>query len=392
MFAQIDDDFLDKSIATANEWKRKNDEKYHNARAIIRDYVVRNDLIMSDPNVLLGKDVSPISRVYCMEPIKHARKIADVLYGISKWVKMTTVVENEEATVYFNTEIIASVLAIKRHKINIKKLISPVDVHGVKYMPPELELIDAYQDAYKPSPVEDIDHESLLKMVIDRIDKKIIGGKKKCSDCDKKRRVNMDNLKLMIFEHFGGSHVVVGHWSTGKSAERLQFISGDVAQSIRDIILFLQKFTQFEVTYTQNKLHIPKDFRTNRYIMSIQYPSIDGAKPIKKPFLDIFNSGEFDLIPYTKKAGKMIGSPFVLLRFMLIDLWIIRLVYKMDLISKDLLERKMRHLADHISKVAKQKPQDYEYFGVWKEFSVEKKLNSLKKRMHYPYYPHLDKK
>lgn len=380
-----------KEVAAQKE--KKNNEKFHHAKKMIADYCKQEGLIISDVGVLLGKDSSLKTSIYCNNPIRHARGIANYLYSVSKWVKMTTVVEDEEASVYFNAELLASVFVIKKHRdLNMKELISPVMIHDLQYIPPELELIDAYQGLYKATPEDDPGHEELIKMVFSRIENKVIGGDD-CNDCKKKRRSGLENLKSMVFEHFGKSHVVVGHWAVGKgkkhTREKLQLISGDVIQSIKDVTEFLQKYTQFEVTYKENSLHIPKDFRTRRYILSIQYPSINNAKPTKKPFLDIFNSGEFELVPYI--AGSVnIGSSYVLLRFMLIDLWIVRLVKRLGVISADVLDEKMGLLVNSMEGAMKV-GDPTEYFGVWKEYSVEKKIEGLKKRMHYPYYPHKNK-
>lgn len=403
MFNNIIDGFIELITPEIDKHIVEIRSKYLDVRQKVLDYCKKHSLIISDPRSLIEKpDPKNIDiHIYCDNAEMHAKNIANDMQYI--WVKMQIKVPREEFVIYYDTMPLVFVYAIQKHKnISLSNIIMPVE-KDVNYMSPELELISLYQDLY--SPFKDRWHieleAPLINMVKDRVAKKIlIGGKKKCDDCSDNRKNSVDNVKLLVLKEFATTpeFIVVGQWArtllegSSNSSEKLQLITTlDIEVAIKNIMLFLERYTKSSITFSDQNLHIPKDTRTRRYTLYMSYASFNRDKPLRKPFLDIFNSGTFELIPI-EKHNYYIGNPFVLLRFYMIDLWIVRLVHKLELISKDVLTKKINNLMDNINFVRSGDWMDRvfltDYVGQIIDINVANRMASLDRKMLFPYYPY----
>lgn len=115
------------------------------------------------------------------------------------------------------------------------------------------------------------------------------------------------------------------------------------------------------------------------------------------PILDIFNSTEYELVPYipytitidSKEYIIKIGNPWVLFRFMLIDIWIYKLLLGLKIINEQTYQFKERMLNANIQKIKKsdlmKKCFGLEYVGIHYDAIINKKKNTDK--LFYPYVP-----
>ena len=111
---------------------------------------------------------------------------------------------------------------------------------------------------------------------------------------------------------------------------------------------------------------------------------------VDKPFLDLFNCANFEIIPYDVVNGMQIANKWVLLRFMFIDVWIVRFVKSMGFLDGKALEIKlafMWKIIDHFRTLDESTDAD-RYMGTSINYDVAKKMDSLKQQKFFqPYYP-----
>jgi hypothetical protein len=276
----------------------------------------------------------------------------------------------------------------------------------------------------------------------------VFGGKQSPQD-----KTDFQYLKYLVLSEFCckfiKDYVVIGHWALhvieaskdpnskmSSSVEKLQVITSIyIKRSIEDVTNFLKKYTNSKISSRRQDLHIPKDFRTSRYTI---YISVDGKD---KAFMDIFDCGTFELVPYipfslkttyagVKKDSQFnrgrgrahsrnrgnnrdrsrsrsrsgggdefiikVGNPYVLLRFLVIDLWIIRMIHEMGHLTNDMLKVKTKYIMFVIDKIKNpelgihDKVFGSSYVGIYKDYDISKKVNNLKGKMFYPYYPERD--
>jgi hypothetical protein len=112
--------------------------------------------------------------------------------------------------------------------------------------------------------------------------------------------------------------------------------------------------------------------------------------------MDIYNSGQFEMIPYIKQNHHMIGNPFVLFRFIMIDLWVIRIIHKMNLIDKKFLKTKIRNLFNLMKQIKQMKWKSWifgtQYLGVFQDYHTSKRIEMVGKEFSLPYYPAVEEK
>ena len=192
--------------------------------------------------------------------------------------------------------------------------------------------------------------------------------------------------------------ILIGSWARDwiksgdaicANAEKVQLV-GDASPAYLQNILqsYISQPQECPVTYREQELHIPKDFRTNRYTYYLSFQNDKGQ--VEKPFLDFFNSASFELVPYRIVNNIAIAHKYFILRFLFIDLWIIRIVKKLGLINAEVLNKKINHLWDNIEYFrAEDSISKLEFLGIYRDYMIDKKMNTLGVKTPYPYYPEI---
>ena len=405
MFGQLlKTNFIDDLQKKASPVIKKTRAKYDVARQTVIEFCKDNDVFLSNPKALaVEDDIDDVFEMYCENPYKYALMLTNELYKkCSKYVVLKTFSKNKQLEILFNTFTLVNIYAIVREKrANIKDLVLPIVINKINYISPELELIDIYRSLYNPAKKDDWEElldieEKLLPRVFDRV--KILGGK--CDPCKLKRTASINSLKKIVLENFvnGSEYVVLGEYGLRilsgdiKSHEKIQIVSKNrIEDDIKQLIEFIEKYTDYGITYRRQKIDIPKDFRTKKFTVYVEFPKL--GKTVQKAFLDIYNSAQFELIPYVKKDGYLVGNPFVLSRFLMIDLWIIRIIHKLGLIPQTFLTQKIILLIKMLKQIKALKWKSMvfgdKYIGNFEDYFISTKIDNLTQDFSYPYYPAL---
>jgi len=97
---------------------------------------------------------------------------------------------------------------------------------------------------------------------------------------------------------------------------------------------------QLKTVLKTNDVHLLNDIRLSRTTIYV----VLGNE--KYPILYVYNSAEYDLIPYniSKKTTGRIGNPFVIMRYLLVEIWIIKVIREMGGIDEKFAYGKLLHL------------------------------------------------
>ena len=220
--------------------------------------------------------------------------------------------------------------------------------------------------------------------------------------CYEKKKDVLEALKIALIKDFLKDRkdiMLIGPmayswYSHGKDFcpmyDRLQVIStmrpSKLRQEINNFLAGIgQKYT---LSLGDNlDLMIPKDFRTNRQIFSINIVNSYGIKT--KPFLEYFNTAQFDVLPGMVKDGVLLAQKEVLLRFLFIDLWVAKFVYVASKTDNGVYEKRVSRLWNVISGVREIPNHVDGFLGVYQDYDVAKKQLSTGAGMMYgPYYPY----
>lgn len=431
---------------------------------ITEEYCRNNVVIISRVDKIVSesdekKEFGDVYNLYCSFPYKHATNLSNLIHdGVGEWVKMRTIVGYQEFVIEYDMRPLINLYSIDAQKnVKLHALIMPMKIDNLFYMSPEIEIIDVYHKLYSPNESDNwadlLETETkLYDLLLRRMKSGVFGGAENVSAPSPEDNTDLQYLKYLVLSEFCGEfikdYVVVGHWALHvveaskeddykmrSSVEKIQVVTSiDIEKAVEDIVQFLKKYTNAKIVSRVQDLHIPKDFRINRYTIYIGVPSKNNEIK-EKAFMDIFNCGNFELIPYIpvslntrygsmvkdvnydenhnrrrlKKSSRWrrgggesydsdeflvkIGNPFVLMRFLIIDLWIIRVIHGMGYLTTNMLRTKTKYIMHVVEKIKDpslgllEKMFGVDYVGVYKDYDISKKINNLKSKPFFPYYP-----
>ena len=410
-------DFLQNAKEQAIYTIIKDRDRYALVWETIEKYCSIHRLIISSIYVLLDMKESLVAqfdksyKIYTSNPLRHANALTNAIHkatvndDLRQFTKLRTVVEHEEFIIDYDMRPVAFFYKLQKHKsVEPIEIIKPIISKNIYYMPSEIELIDVYHQLYKMNELEqNMQYEELLyNQVAKRKEKGILGSN--CKDL-KKQLLEVVKIDLCLnwIMSTGKKQILIGAWAhdwliLGRdklctNIEKIQIIS-DMHQD--EVLISLNKYlaltnTRFVVTMREQELHIPKDFRTSRFTYYVNVDSEKGV--VEKPFLDLFNSANFEVIPYYTIDKMNIGYKYVILRFLFIDLWIIRVIKTLGLLTNEVLNKKLLYIWDLIEYFRQLDVfNEWKFIGTFIEAAIDKKINTLNDKLYYPYFPDAYKK
>ncbi len=401
---------LDISLFIHNEKEKSISEKkilisqYSLYRDTILLYCETHNVIISNPYLLI--DVQHIDNMlsfdlYSVNPFRHANNLSNVLLKHTKNIEMQTMISHSQFNIRVNSQIMPIVnfyklpiaptqTVIGREAQYISKSIG---TYKIMLMPAHVELLNIYRKLYLPSYA---DSWEKLYSIENTLWHTII----------KPPPVNVfvkdsPNIKNIIFNKWcvQDGIVIIGYWAIDLLSnidtklrhqlhkEKLQIISSN---TIMLDILSLQTFVQNEftettytLTYSTSDIDIPLDFRIKKYTIWIQ---LDNKKI---GIMEIFNSAQFELIPYLTKNNVKIGNPFVLCRFLFIDYWIIEFVMSINKLPENIGCFKLNIIMTLIERIRTHAHLGFgkKYTGFYIDEVIADKLRRIESTHHVTYIP-----
>lgn len=429
MFAPVlSSGFVHKIHERCLEVIKEDRARYNKIYECIESYIIKHKLIRSDVYALLGDQISSLTdeaikknikwdmvqensynkhyEVYAQNTFKHANNLCNAVYLTTKNItaQLKTEVPEKEYMLLYDTRAICYVHCLQYHKhIDTFEILQPIEISGFYYLPPEIEIIDIYHKLYSPDEYEMWDKytivsDILFKQVDARKEKKIFGGKQPYLNINILHQALIDvflknNKDCVLLGNYGGQ-MLLNHKKNKSDSYSMSW--GDKIQictisSPEKMFSMLQEFIKnksgMEITMREQDLNIPKDVRTKRYTCYIKIPD----QQREQAFFDIFNIAQFELVPYCIINEIRVASYFVLMRFLFIDMWIIRIILRLGKIPKPMGITKITLLWNTISALRKEfgnKDSDItDYIGIYRKYTIDKKLLKLEMESHFPYYP-----
>jgi len=405
--------FMQETNKKALQVVKSERDQYSLVWKTIEEYCRKHHLIVSNKYVLVDDTNAHTNvyaknfNIYTSNPFRHANNLCNEIHSkMSKdpnviYTRMKTLQEKEDFSIEYNMRTVAFIHKLQKHKslVESNKLVKPVEIDKLLYMPSELELIDIYHTMYNPAMFDGKEEASVYeKLLFERVSKRkekgILGA-----GCKELKRQHLQALKVGIVGKWLVSRdfILIGPWAHDwikhhddlcASKEKIQILGDINPDKFKDELQkFVHDMTKFSISYREQKLHIPKDDRTTRYTFYVQIQGDRGVT--EKPFLDLFNVAQFEVVPCQKVHGMLLGTKEVQLRFLFIDLWVIRVIQGLGYLTKEILQKKLLYLWNMIKffRNTYEIPGDVQYIGTNKDAFIEKKMNNLKCRSYYPYYP-----
>lgn len=327
-------------------------------------------------DLLIGESITKDSflwELYCDDTFNTAKLLANALSNVNsphiptKTVALQTNIRHKEFTIFINSRMLFKIYSLDKYRgINLSQLMGPATRDSyftkipIKCISEEMQLIEIYRTLYNPAKMslwtkyiaaEDIIYNTIKDFVAEKAVKEISGG-----DCKiNKHHLESDIIKKIIT---GSNNILIGDHALASlgienNPSRIQIITEEPIEKISNAVESLIKASapSAKVTFIRYSLNIPSDFQIVKYTLYIN----TGKEQM--PIADIFNSAEFELIPWWEGSGKYqkikIGNPWVLLRFQFIDIWILRLILNLGTDNPEFIKTKIRSIVNRASEIRK---------------------------------------
>ena len=326
-------------------------------------YAAENGLIVGDlaaTRLLIGGNLALDSFEYDFfsgQALTHAKGLGDVLYrvdptGLGHYTAVLTKVPGYLFTVQVDGREMFTITALQPYRgIQIRDLVIPDErpaefSEGVrlKVLGPELQLIAVYASLCNPGkvgswaelfPAEASLREILRRTVREKISSSIARARAKGG-----ARPQAAKFSQRLLEEFaaGPGRVLIGGAAIsllrGERVEdsRIQLIAVDTLETVAEQVSAIGKRAGYELYWRIEDPKIPTEPRLRRLTVSVQ---VGGGQSRRETVLDVYNAGAFEAIPFIELDSSPIkvGTPFVLMRFRLIDMWTIQVLMELRAID-----------------------------------------------------------
>ncbi len=380
----------------------------------VEHHCQKNNIIISDVDLIGGDKGSYVKKyvLYCQKPynnavilINHIAELPQTKIDI-RFIQLFTAIPHVQLNITYK-----NIRLVELNTINIRdniyNLIKPIFCSAryitgdLAYMPYEIELINIYKKLYSPKYATEWANIQSIEAILFE---KTINRKNKLIGGATTGHINLAAVKKKIFEDLlpKNNWILIGEWAIlHKSApaatntmshEKIQFIVAADIKSIFAIIynFIAANFPYLKTTYKEQNLYLLEDYRTKRYTIYVQ----DKIAGKEKSIIDIFINGTYELIPWVPAARNIkIGNIYVLLRFLLIDCWILRILYWKNILPREIYTKKINKLFANCKLVRAAAKSPYlppidNYIGVYIDENVHFKNLIAEKRcpIYNPYY------
>lgn len=273
---------------------------------IIDSYIKKNNLIISDPRMLIDKKKASNTTytIYGINIFHHANNLANIISEINIHVQLYTVQKNEE----FNLSILGNNI-IQFHNV---RNIEPIIIDGYNVYPPHLDLITLYHKLYNPKYVCDWEDLAKTANALKHMIPKIPIPQYK----------NIDNKIILNWLKSRNDYILIGinaiNILNNDSHRKVQIITSTPIENI------VSSFSK--LIFQSRGLHIihktkpaPPVSDPRLTVTTISICVKAGGKTYNDYILDIFNAAQYELVPYVVYNDLMIGTSNVLQSFLLIE-------------------------------------------------------------------------
>lgn len=326
-------------------------EKFCNENKVLIGGATGIELLLKKPvDNVLTKDMFSWE-LYAADAYKVAREIADAMAEVTsphipaRTTALQTNIKHREFTIYVYTRMLLKIYSMDKYRgvdladaAGLDTVIGPFTKLTMKSVSADMHLIQIYRNLYTPAKVsqwkDNLSTEAALYDIVKSRDTKVTGG-----------AFHTSEFTDRIIKHIGNDAVIIGDYAVSTIAtrhqkSRLQIITAEpIADIQRRIERVMGKHSnRLKVFVVNYQLNIVSDFQITKHTIYIS------DEKNQSPLIDIFNSSEFEMIPFWKRSGLKIGNPWVIMRFLMIDSWILKLISKFGKDPAPVLERIEKNL------------------------------------------------
>lgn len=396
-------------------------------------------------DLLVGRELNKDSfswELYCDDTFKMATELANELAATksphipARTTALQTNIKYKEFTISINARMLFKIYNMDKYRgIKLADLMGPAIRSSyflkipIKCIAEEMQLIEIYRTLYSPSKLsmwaEELENEDKIYTIIkdtlgeksvqtgtqlnvqtnemnggDEITQSVKQSLKSIQDILLRKVISNKNAHEASGAKNNSVNVLIGDHAMSimglTTATRVQFISSshidDIVKSCERSLrndLRAVKSKSLHITYVKYPLNIPNDFQITKYTLYAN----DGKEQIA--IADVFNSSAFEMIPFTTHGKIHCGKPWVLLRFIFIDIWVLKIILNLKADNPEFIKSRIQTLLSLADKLRIYVKTDIaksfqltNYAGVYISETVAKKKLIKELGERFPiYYP-----
>lgn len=272
--------------------------------------------------------------LYSAKALNHANTLSNLLSELNWTVMLKTIIPYKRFDI-----IIDQRTMIKFYTLDVENdVVEPIVLESylakqqVRVISPKAQLVDTYRTLYSPSSVDQWqdslrDERRLFGWVKRQYESETpeitgAGEREKISTAIMKDFITNNRDVVLI-----GEHAIFVLAKTPIESSVVQIIMKKTPQ--KDLETILSKIItktvgkKYPISFSSRDTNAIGDFRLRRVSVRVD---IDGFKEI----MYIYEAADYDIIPFNRLVSDknviQIGNPFVLIRFCLLELWILQQV------------------------------------------------------------------
>jgi predicted transcriptional regulator len=345
---------------------------------IVENYVAKNNLMLSNMEILSRRKKKSFNTyiIYCNDAFKHANDLANALAKETIYILLYTQQQNKEFSITVKGKWLIHVYNIPLQFLNV---IYPVKIDNMLLYPPEFELIDIYHKLYSPHYADEWDKVRELEPSIKQLFKKrknlMAGDMIEGGAPVRRKKINSSIINWLKERN---DYVIVGEFAINMMTELSKktcciqlIIDSPLDKFVAEFDNFIYQLTG---TRTIKKTHTANIYIEPRLKKTVLKTRLNNEKTVR--ILEIFNSGQFELIPYSTKNNLMIGYPNVLRTYILLNLWYSTILFALGKIDKYILSSNVGNVFRQMDMIDLIKNSEYShesYLGTYVKLAVWKK-------------------
>ena len=391
MFSK-NEDWYNSLIAKANKIINIERSSNINIKQYILEFTKKNECFISNIDFLLNDaDIHLVDlEIYTLDVHNIAKLLFKELckkFGTGFLLKINLI--NKHYSIEYNVRTLCNIHYIKQYQnFSLKDFISPNIIQNQMVLPPIIELIDIYKKLYNPEYAKDwlklLEQSKKLQLLVEsqisqfmKLKCPSCSSTKKCDKCHQSRNLEITQILKLINIFLDDNTDYIRLMET---PDLISIIScNNIEIDFFRIHKYLSKEIKNGIIYKKKNLFICKDLRIEKYTFYLNISKHGNDwNLVKKPFLDIYINGTYELVPHIK----YVADPIVKLRFKYISIMNILAAQKIHNLSIKLSQDTIKKYLDDILIIQKQVDlyNKKEFIGIYinELYSFKKELQEVK--------------
>lgn len=323
----------------------------------------------------LGLEEDFLFEVFCQNALSWALSLSNYLAEHTEEpiiFAMSSLVPYQKFSIKGNGREIIIIQELSKESKNITvKMTNPINLSGFYLVQPIIQMIQVYQNLYNISLFDK--WPDFLDLNGKIINKTFLGGAEVASG--KELFLNnfaKHNPNIVLISD--SAYEVLNDVQSNSVSIMTTISPSEIAEEYRKYMPGFEVVSQSILLFS--------DWRLRKTVFILN----------GKIIFNIYNSATYEIIPHFKHKHYNIANKYVLLRFVLIDLWQLSLLLNLQKIEKSYYDQRIARLKIQFRAFNEQPDLKEGFLGIYKDEKIEWKLNKKFNSCKKDYFPQIQKK